>query len=70
MGRIYDTVSLSELIVQFGMRPSLAEARSSIRNGVVKVNGEVVVNPDEQYKTSEVMELQCVHKIIEFNWKG
>ena len=66
MDRYFGTASVSFWVHQFGLRISEAEARNAVRNGVVKINGEIVTDPQAQYSLASINEIKCLHhtKII------
>ena len=70
MDHTHGKFTLSMLVFTFGLRNSESDARASILNGVVKVNGKKVVNPAEQFSLVRLNELQCGQHIIEFNRKS
>ena len=61
---------VSMLVYTFGLRKTEVDARNSVRNGVVKVNGKIVVNPDETFSLLRLNELSCGKHVIQVNRKG
>lgn len=66
---IHGMFSLYQLVFIFDLRQSEADAKASIRNGVVKVNGKTIVNPDEMFSLVRLNELQCGRRVVQLNRK-
>ena len=50
---------LSMLILLFQFRLTEADAKAAIHNGIVKVNGVKVVDPNRQFVWAKLNEIQC-----------
>jgi hypothetical protein len=55
----HGTFSLSMLILLFQFRFTEADAKVAIHNGIVKVNGVKVVDPNRQFVWAQLHEIQC-----------
>lgn len=67
MGNLLGSFKLSQLIVNFGLRTSEADAKCSIRNGVVAVNGKIENNPEKEISLVTLNELKCGKHLIVLN---
>jgi len=66
---IFGEIKLSTFLVEWGYRLTEADARASIYNGVVKVNGEVVRDPDKLVCRVRLYEVICGTTHGEFKFK-
>lgn len=65
MSSVIGQFKLTTLLVSFGLRQNEMEAKGSIRNGVVKVNGNRVQDPNKSFPLVVINEIECgKHKVV------